>query len=381
MNGTTGHHVLRGGIAIMTSAALLMGFTGVTAAAPPDGHGHADAPRPGWGCGDLNHVHTGPPGRGNVSPCAQNDRDDESSKKDDDGGKAAQAAIHLNVSAPRAAVTGTVFSFTVNAEKRPGKATSFTDTIHFTSTDGAASLPADSTLTNGSGSFSATLNTPGNQTITATDTTDGAIKGTSGRIAVSVTVGTHFNVSVPATATAGGAFNIVVTALDQNNNTLTTFGNAIHFSSSDGSAVLPADTTLTNGVGTFPMTLRTAGSQNITVTNTSNSSVTGTSSSIAVVAAAATYMGFTTPPTATAGTAFSYTVTAQDQFGNTASTYAGTVHFTTSDGAAVLPADSTLTNGTGTFAGTLNTSGPQTLTATDTANGSVTGTSATITVS
>ncbi len=26
--------------------------------------------RPGWGCGDLNHVHTGPPGRPNAtSPC------------------------------------------------------------------------------------------------------------------------------------------------------------------------------------------------------------------------------------------------------------------------------------------------------------------------
>ena len=27
--------------------------------------------RPGWGCGDQNHVHTGPPGDGATSPCAK----------------------------------------------------------------------------------------------------------------------------------------------------------------------------------------------------------------------------------------------------------------------------------------------------------------------
>ena len=37
--------------------------------------------------------------------------------------------------------------------------------------------------------------------------------------------------------------------------------------------------------------------------------------------------------------------------------YTGTVHFTSSDGAAVLPANSTLTNGVGTFSVTLKTAG------------------------
>ena len=38
-------------------------------------------------------------------------------------------------------------------------------------------------------------------------------------------------------------------------------------------------------------------------------------------------------------------MTALDQFNNTATGYSGTVHFTSSDGQAVLPSDSTLTNG------------------------------------
>jgi len=40
--------------------------------------------------------------------------------------------------------------------------------------------------------------------------------------------------------------------------------------------------------------------------------------------------------------AFSFTVTARDVFNNVATGYAGTVHITSTDGAAVLPANSTL---------------------------------------
>ena len=80
-------------------------------------------------------------------------------------------------------------------------------------------------------------------------------------------------------------------------------------------------------------------------------------------------------------TRLQFTVTAQDQFNNTATGYAGTVHFTSSDGNATLPADSTLTNGVGTFNATLKTAGNQTITATDTVTNSITGTSNTITVS
>jgi hypothetical protein len=57
------------------------------------------------------------------------------------------------------------------------------------------------------------------------------------------------------------------------------------------------------------------------------------------------------------------------------------VHFTSSDGAAVLPGDSTLTNGTGTFSATLTATGSQTITATDVAANALTGSSNTITVS
>src|SRR5207249_3571621 len=115
---------------------------------------------------------------------------------------------HFVVNAPATATAGIAFSFTVTAEDQFGNiATSYAGTVHFTSSDTGATLPPNSTLTNGTGTFSATLVTAGSQTITATDTVNSSITGTSGPIAHSAPAATHFVVSAPATATAGTAFS------------------------------------------------------------------------------------------------------------------------------------------------------------------------------
>src|SRR5205823_5344566 len=132
--------------------------------------------------------------------------------------------------------------------------------------------------------------------------------------------------------------------------------------SSDPQAVLPANSTLVNGVRTFSATLKTAGTQTITATDTANATITGTSNSILVSPLAATHFAVSAPASAFVNNAFNFTVTAQDQFNNTATSYAGTVHFSSTDGAAVLPANSTLTNGVGSFSATLKTTGNQTIT-------------------
>src|SRR5207253_3997596 len=181
---------------------------------------------------------------------------------------------------------------------------------------------------------------------------------------------TQYVVNAPGAATAGNAFSFTVTALDAFNNTATGYAGTVHFTSSDGAANLPSNSTLTNGSGTFSGTLKTAGSRTITATDTVSSSITGTSNTIAVGAAAATHYIVNAPASATAGSAFSFTVTAQDQFNNTATGYTGTAHFSSGDGTATLPANSTLTNGAGSFSATLKMAGNQTLTATDTVTGS-----------
>src|SRR5262245_41981295 len=75
---------------------------------------------------------------------------------------------------------------------------------------------------------------------------------------------THFIVSAPSTATAGSAFSFTVTAADASNVTASSYTGTVHFTSTDGQAVLPGDVTLTNGTGTFSATLEAAGNQTIT---------------------------------------------------------------------------------------------------------------------
>ena len=301
----------------------------------------------------------------------------------------AATATHFNLGAPGAATAGSAFNVAVTAlDQFNNTATAYGGTVHFTSTDGQATPPANSTLTNGMGTFSATLKTAGSQTLTGTDTVTAPITGTSGTIAVSAGAATHLQIGAPAAATpgpaasstpkaAGTAFSFTVTTLDQFNNVATGYAGTVHFTSSDPLPTLPADSMLSNGVGTFSASLRTAGSQMITGTDTVNGSIAGTSNAIVVSPAAPTHLAVSAPSTVSGGVAFSFTVTALDPFNNAATGYAGRVHFMSSDSQATLPADSTLTNGAGTFSATLRTGGSQTLTATDTVTGSIAG-SATI---
>jgi probable HAF family extracellular repeat protein len=82
------------------------------------------------------------------------------------------------------------------------------------------------------------------------------------------------------------------------------------------------------------------------------------------------------PASASLGTPVTITVTALDAQGNPAPYYDGTLQFTSSDGAAVLPIVQGLISGVRTFDVTFSTLGSQTVTVTDTLYPSITGTSA-----
>jgi hypothetical protein len=89
---------------------------------------------------------------------------------------------------------------------------------------------------------------------------------------------THFTVKAPASVTAGTSFTITVTALTGGNQLDPLYTGTVHFTSSDSSAVLPADYTFKlrdTGSHTFTVTLHTTGSQTITATDTHTSSITG----------------------------------------------------------------------------------------------------------
>jgi Big-like domain-containing protein len=184
---------------------------------------------------------------------------------------------------------------------------------------------------------------------------------------------THFVMDL-TTATAGVASTVHVTAVNANGTTDANYLGMIEFRSSDPRAVLPVShQRLYSGTGSFDVTFLTAGTDTLLVQDMDISSITGESSITVSTGPVAQFgvVGFVSSPTA--GTAGLVTVTAQDLFGNRVTDYSGTVHFTSSDTQAVLPGDSTLTNGQKTFNVTFKTAGTQTLATTDAATATITG--------
>jgi hypothetical protein len=99
-------------------------------------------------------------------------------------------ATHFSVApASPNATAGSALNFTVTAlDSLNAIVGSYSGTVKFTSSDGNAKLPVTSTLENGTKSFTATLESVGNQTITATDTAKASITGASTSIKVSAAV-------------------------------------------------------------------------------------------------------------------------------------------------------------------------------------------------
>jgi Ca2+-binding RTX toxin-like protein/streptogramin lyase len=292
-----------------------------------------------------------------------------------------------------ATIAGNRQSFSLTALDPYGNVTAgYRGTVHFTSSDGQADLPLDYTFIaddQGTHIFVATLKMAGTHWLTATDTAAGVVTGSQAGIAVAPAAASFLVLTgffSPATAGVAGTFT--VTAWDRFGNRATGYRGTVHFDSSDPQALLPPDTPFTssdNGAKIFSATFKTAGTNHyLRGTDTVNSTLVDRQEGIVILPAAADHFRINAPATATPNVPFTVTVTALDPYGNVDVNYRGTVHFTSSDGAASLPreyffADAdqgvhTFTNGV-----TLFTAGDQVLTARDTVR-AITG-STTITVS
>ncbi len=201
-------------------------------------------------------------------------------------------ADHFIVSAPSSVQQSVPFIFRVTPiGSSGGIGKNYRGTLHFTSTDSAAVLPADYTFTGadaGNHMFSATLKTRGTWAVTATDTGTASITGTSANITASPGPADHFQVTIyinnaPGTQVGQSvAYDLNLVAVDINNNQVPGYSGTVHFSSSDGAATLPGNYTFVPaqdaGSHYFPggVTFQTLGSQTLTVTDMANSSITTT---------------------------------------------------------------------------------------------------------
>ncbi|HYV37831.1 MAG TPA: FG-GAP-like repeat-containing protein, partial [Gemmataceae bacterium] len=279
------------------------------------------------------------------------------------------AVSNLAVTAPTASTAGDTFNVTVTAlNSLGGVGTGYTSTIHFSSADAQAGLPADYTFTSadaGVHTFTVTLKTAGSIFVSANEV-GGTVKG-----------GAFVDVS-PAAVTgltlagSGGSIGVArpvtVVARDTYGNVATAYTGVVHFTSSDPSAVLPADTALVNGAATVNVTFLTVGTQTVTATDVATPSLTGTMSSDATppVAALFAVAGY---PATTAGLTQNFVVTVRDTIGQIATGYVGTIYFSSSDMQAGLPASYTFTAadaGVHSFSATLRTSGAQSISVSDT---------------
>src|SRR5207245_6728406 len=290
------------------------------------------------------------------------------------------APTSLSLTAPASSPSGGAFSVIVTAKDPYGNtATGYTGTVHFTSSDGSVTLPANYTFVSanqGVHTFSngVTLTTSGAQSVTATDTGNGSITGAS-----TVQVGGAGLPTSPtnlsATAVSIGQINLAWT---NNSNNQTGFKierspDGVTFAqiATVGSNVTSySDTGSSAGARYYYRVRATNGTGDSSYSNVANAMARG--AAVQFLVSASTYLY--------AGSTYSVTVTALDSFNDPASGYTGTVHFTSTDGQASLPANYTFTNtdaGSHTFSNVLfKIAGTQSLTVTDTSNGSIAGTQA-----
>ena len=254
---------------------------------------------------------------------------------------------------PSSVIAGNSSTFQVVALDPHGNVDrTYVGTVQFTSTDARAGLPLNYT-------FTATTTPASTRSRTAVRfVTAGISVADRGR---RVSSGIHADrddhrrrgrgtfayllTGLPSTVVAGSSLVLTLEAVDRYNNVTTGYTGTVHFTSTDHAAVLPADYTFQTtdyGVRTFSgVVLKTDGIQNILATAVGQGSINGKEDTTVTSAAASQYVITGLPSSVVAGAGESFLVTVEDPYGNIARGYTGTVHFTSSDLQAALPADST----------------------------------------
>jgi hypothetical protein len=210
----------------------------------------------------------------------------------------AATATHLVLALPGQVTPGQPTAVTVYAEDSSnGIDPTYRGTIHFSSSDPRATLPADYTFTGGDAgahTFSVTFQSTQAQALRATDTRNASIFGEtdvqSGAIATR-----SFTVGMPRAVTPDTPVTIEVIAYNGGPNQVdTAYRGTVHFTSTDTAATLPFDYTFTaadagrhvfNGAATF----RTVGNQRVHVADSNNTNLFGD---------AIVFVGYAPPPPA-----------------------------------------------------------------------------------
>ena len=191
---------------------------------------------------------------------------------------------------------------------------------------------------------------------------------------------THLVISMPATVNPDQTFNATVAALDAGGGTDYQYVGTVHFTSSDDVAILPADYTFVKADGgqhTFEVKFRQQGIQTLKVTDIAKTAITGQAETRVGNPTTQT-LAVDLPNGAKYREPATIVVTAIDNLGRADAAYRGSVHFTSTDNIATLPADYQFTstdNGRHEFVNGVmfRTQGPQRIHVQDAASASIYG--------
>jgi hypothetical protein len=287
----------------------------------------------------------------------------------------AQSASGLKLEPASATPTaGAALPVTLTAVANNGKpAPGFRGTVHLSSTDAMAVLPADVTFTAADAGVKhvmVTLKTAGVSTLTGTETTNPVRQGSASVTVQPAAAAACIASQAPASAVAGSIVGVSIGVRDAFNNIATGYTGTVRLTATDLRAALPPDVTYVPiadaGSHVFSAELITTGIQNLTATDTLDPTIQ--CSTIIAITPAAPKLVLAEPANVNAGYAVSVGVTVKDLFDNAIPTFAGTVSFASTDSAtgAVTPGPITFTGaegGVATVSATFMTLGPQTLSA------------------
>lgn len=247
---------------------------------------------------------------------------------------AAAAPSKFQIAGQAASVAGEGASIVVSVVDQWGNgASGYTGTVHFTSSDTQADLPADYTFTaldNGVHTFQVALKTAGNQTVTAIDTTNGSFTGTTANTAVTPATAASLSL-VGGGGFIGSSHIVTVTARDAYGNAATSFSGLIHLTSSDAATITSADAQMINGVGALSVQPMTLGDQTLTATVVDNPVVSGSEVINVTPGWGATFTMTPLSSNVAAGQTQTTNVTIYDAFGNVSTVFTGYVQITTTD--------------------------------------------------
>ena len=259
------------------------------------------------------------------------------------------------------------------------------DNVRVTSSDLLASTPVTGLLTNGFRQFSITLNTVGSQTLSVNDLTNGSILAmTSPGILVQPNAVHHFVINtVTSPQVAGVPVSVTIRATDVSGNTIPNYAGDVNLAANTGAgSISPERVTFTSGTWTGPITFKGAGN-NVLFTASDFAAPPHTGASNAFIVNPGPLAGlqvllpgetassgeadgrFGTPTVQSAGNAFNLTVRAVDAYWNLVPGINHRVAFASSDSFAIMPADTTLSDGQRLVPVRLHKSGPQRIWVTD----------------